>query len=149
VRAKTKQLGLEVDKQQAIRRKIERMGLEVVGHKPVDSCPTSSNVVLPEKMMCADDVLKTLRGFVFGCPGSLWRLFVSCFLVFLLAAKRLFSTMFFGVVAGLFWACFSYSATFWRYQFTLVFLEVIRQCWRLQFVAAVEGLGERLGDVFA
>jgi len=30
VRAKTKQLGLEVDKQQAIRRKIERMGLEVV-----------------------------------------------------------------------------------------------------------------------
>jgi len=30
-----------------------------------------------------------------------------------------------------------------------VFLEVIRQCWRLQFVAAVEGLGERLGDVFA
>jgi len=41
------------------------MGLEVVGHKPVDSCPTSSNVVLPEKMMCADDVLKTLRGLTF------------------------------------------------------------------------------------
>jgi len=126
------------------------MGLEVVVvQKPTDSRTTTSNVVLPEKMMCADDVLKTLRGFVFGCPGSLWRLFVSCFLVFLLAAKRLFSTMFLILFWGLFWAFFSYSATFWRYPFTLVFLEVIRQCWRLQFVAAVEGLGERLGDVFA
>jgi len=67
VRAKTMQLGLEVDIQQAIRRKIERMGLEVVVvQKPTDSRTTTSNVVLPEKMMCADDVLKTLRGLFFG-----------------------------------------------------------------------------------
>jgi len=65
VRTKTKQLGLEVDKQQAIRRKIEWMGLEVVKHQPVGSCSSTSNVVLPEKMMCADDMLKTLRGLTF------------------------------------------------------------------------------------
>lgn len=43
------------------------MGLEVVVvQKPTDSRTTTSNVVLPEKMMCADDVLKTL------CGNSLW-----------------------------------------------------------------------------
>jgi len=61
-----KEISLKMNKtKQSVRRKIERLGLEVVGHKPVDSCPTSSNVVLPEKMMCADDVLKTLRGLTF------------------------------------------------------------------------------------
>jgi len=83
------------------------MGLEVVVvQKPTDSRTTTSNVVLPEKMMCADDVLKTLRGFVFGYPWSLWRLFVGCFLVFLLAAKKPFFNnvfdSFLGLVLGLF-----------------------------------------------
>ena len=38
------------------------MGLEVVGHKPVDSCPTSSTVVLPEDLISAEDALKMLVG---------------------------------------------------------------------------------------
>jgi len=45
---------------QAIRRKIERLGLEVVGQKPVDSRTTTSNVVLPKELISAEDALKML-----------------------------------------------------------------------------------------
>jgi len=47
---------------QAIRRKIERLGLEVVGQKPVDSRTTTSNVVLPKELISAEDALKMLVG---------------------------------------------------------------------------------------
>ena len=56
---------------QAIRRKIERMGLEVVGQKPVDSRTTTSNPVLPDELISAEDALKMLVGaLMMACtPG--------------------------------------------------------------------------------
>ena len=47
---------------QAIRRKIERLGLEVVGQKPVDSRTTTSNAVLPHELISMEEALKMLVG---------------------------------------------------------------------------------------
>ena len=46
----------------AIRRKIERLGLEVVVQKPTGSRTTTSNSVLPEELISAEDALKMLVG---------------------------------------------------------------------------------------
>ena len=69
--------------------------------------------------------------------------------MWLLAAKKRFSTMFLAVVAGLFWACFGGLATFWGYLFTLTYRRVMYQCWRLLFSACVGGSGEQEGKVCA
>jgi hypothetical protein len=47
---------------QAIRRKIDRLKLEVVGHKPADSRTTTSKLVLPAELISAEDALKMLVG---------------------------------------------------------------------------------------
>ena len=47
---------------QAIRRKIERLGLEVVGQKPTDSRTTTSKLVLPVELPTVEEALKMLAG---------------------------------------------------------------------------------------
>lgn len=56
--------------QGAIRKKAERLGLEVVVHKPVESGTTTSHI-LPEELISAEDALKMLVGALkFACtPG--------------------------------------------------------------------------------
>ena len=58
-----KEISLKMSKtKQAIRRKIERLGLEVVGQKPTDSRTTTSKLVLPVELPSVEEALKMLAG---------------------------------------------------------------------------------------
>jgi hypothetical protein len=56
-----REISVELEKSpEAVRAKIRRLGLEVVKHQPAGSCSSTSNVVLPEKLISAEDALKML-----------------------------------------------------------------------------------------
>ena len=89
--------------------------------------------------------------FVLGFAKSLHSLEAlhGYFLVWLLAAKKRFSTMFLAVFCGLFWACFSYSVMFWGFLLSLTFRVVVYQCWGLLFCVVVGGSREQGSNVCA